>query len=112
MNTEAAIILSIDSVLGAMSVVWLIAWMVLVYSPRNHPRISKELNYIEDSLAETGTAGKEACLVQDPNHQLKRSITIEMYLQYVFIKFPFKILTFRNIPWKGCLLLKTCGLLV
>ena len=62
-STGTAIILSIDSALGAMSVVWLIAWLFLVYdSPRNHPRISKEeLDNIEHSLAETGTVGREAC---------------------------------------------------
>ena len=47
--------------LGAMGVLWVIGWVFLAYeSARAHPRINKtELDYIENSLAETGVTERE-----------------------------------------------------
>ena len=46
---------------GAMGVLWVIGWVFLAYeSPKVHPRINKtELDYIENSLAETGVTERE-----------------------------------------------------
>ena len=44
-----------------MGVLWVVGWVFLVYeSPGVHPRICKaELDYIEDSLVETGVTERE-----------------------------------------------------
>ena len=47
--------------LGGMGVLWVVGWLFLTYeSPRVHPRINKtELDYIQNSLAETGVTERE-----------------------------------------------------